>query len=203
MRTQTVDSRNNNTNLAVAGIAGGLATAGVSRMVPLTHAEHTRAFSPEVLNKIKESVAQVRADQFTRVANEAPASSKNIVDTFVASKDVILEGAKDKIDDVAKTLDGNNKTVFNQMVQSVNQVGEYANSILTKNVIKDAKKSRPVAYFAAFGAMATMTAAVLKNVVSTKKAQQDAIAISYDKKGSMVIDAPDNLALAIVLDETV
>ena len=45
-----------------------------------------------------------------------------------------------------------------------------------------------------------MTLAVLKNVIVGKKTQEQTVGISYDKEG-MIIDAPDSLSLAIVLDE--
>lgn len=77
---------------------------------------------------------------------------------------------------------------------------ESAKFTLEKEVVKNAKKSRPLAYFAAIGAAVLMTAAVVKNAVVAKKAKEEQVSISYDKEG-MIIDAPDSLALAIILDE--
>ena len=195
-----------NKNIIPAGILGGAGAALISRVAPLSHLEHNRAFSKEVLAGIKEAVAQAKVDEFTKVAREVAVDESldrmGLAFAFKHNKEAILSGAEDKIKDITKNFDEATTNAFKGLVKRVSDAGEFAKSVADHNVVKNAKKSRPAAYFAVAGAAIAMTAAIVKNAVMAKKVKDESVSISYDKEG-MIIDAPDSLALAIVLDETI
>lgn len=206
MKTQAINTteKNNTTNIIAAGVGGGAAAALATRYLPLTHGEHMEAFSKNVTEGIKSAVAAAKNKEFdSAVENFAKSESlKKVGDVFTRSKDAILSGAEDKISDAAKNLDEASKGIFKACARRVDDAGRVTETVLNHNVIKQAKKSRPAVYFAALASAAAMTVAVLRNAIHNKKVQDETIAINYDKEG-MIIDAPDSLALAIILDETV
>ena len=204
MRTQAINSaEKNNTNVIAAGAAGAGAAILATRYIPLSKAEHDEAFK-SVAGEISKHVRNAKEGEFTRIVDELALDKKLdcVSDVFVKNKDNIIDGAQEQLDDVAKNLDDNARNIFDALVSRVANYGKATENILNSNVIKQAKKSRPALYFGALAAAASMTLAVLKNVITAKKVQEQTVGISYDKEG-MIIDAPDSLALAIVLDEYV
>ena len=205
MRTQSINSaEKKNTNVIAAGVGGAAAAGVATRFIPLTHNEHLDAFTKTVRTEIKNHVNEAKGKEFDAIVQEFSKNEtfRNAGDAFVKSKDAILKGADDKIADAIKDLDDVSKVTFKTCAKRVSDVGQMTEAILNHNVIKQAKKSRPALYFAALAGAASMTMAVLSNAIHAKKVQDQTVAINYDKEG-MIIDAPDSLALAIVLDETV
>ncbi len=205
MRTQSINSaEKNNTNVIAAGVGGAAVAAVATRFIPLTHNEHLDAFTKSVRGEIKNYVNEAKGIEFDAIVEEFSKNEtfKKAGDVFVKSKEAILNGAEDEITQAAKDLDDVSKMTFRNCAKRVSDVGKATEAILNHNVIKQAKKSRPALYFAALAGAASMTMAVLSNAIHTKKVQDQAVAINYDKEG-MIIDAPDSLALAIILDETV
>lgn len=196
MKTQSVyNAENSNANIIAAGIGGASVGALASRFAPLTHNEHYDAVASQVKN--------AKINEFKSIADEIAKNKElsSLSDVFVKSEDAIVGGAKDKISDIAQNLDDNGKAALSKFVKRIEDVGHNAGTILEPGIVKQVKKSRPAFYFAIIAAATSMTAAVLKNVISAKRAQNSAVAINYDKDG-MIIDAPDNMSLAIVLDQT-
>lgn len=203
MRTQAINTtEKNNTNVIAAGVGGATAAALVSRYAPLTHNEHMDAFSKPVKSEIKTHVLDAKNQEFNAIVEEFAKNEalKKMGDTFKANKNAIIDGAEDKITDAIKDFDEVSKTTFKTYAKRVADTGNVVEAVLNHNVIKQAKKSRPAFYFAALAGAASMTLAVLKNVISAKKVQNETVTVNYDKEG-MIIDAPDSLALAIILDE--
>ena len=202
MRTQSINSaEKNNTNVIAAGIGGAGAAAVATRFLPLTKYEHDEAFRT-VAADIAQKVRLVKEEQFQSVLNEISNNKKldGLADVFAKNKDSIIDGVEENLQQAAKDLDENSKNILGSVVAKIADTGKSAEQILNNAVIKQAKKQRPVFYFAALAAAASMTLAVLKNVITAKKAQEQTVGISYDKEG-MIIDAPDSLSLAIILDE--
>ena len=202
MRTQSINNaRNNNTNVIAAGVGGATAAALVTRYIPLSKAEHDDAFKP-VAQEIQNKVLAAKNAQYERIADglQNNKALNNVRDVFIKSKDIIIEGSKETLEEASKGLDNEAKSAFNTLVKSVADSGRLVEQFENSQVIKQAKKSRPALYFAALAGAFSMTAAVLKNVISARKAQNQTVGISYDKEG-MIIDAPDSLSVAIILDE--
>ena len=201
MRTERINSANNNTNVIASGITGAAATALVSRYVPLSRAEHDTAFKT-ASQHIQDMVKSAKEAEFQQVVDNISKNKSldNVADVFVKSKDSIIQGTKEGIEQIAQNLDENAKEAFNTCVQSVADAGKLAEYAENTKVIKQAKKARPIAYFAALAGAATMSLTVLKNMITQKKVEQQTIGVTYDKEG-MIIDAPDSLSLAIILDE--
>ena len=202
MRTQSINNaRNNNTNVIAAGVGGAAAAALATRYIPLSKAEHDDAFKP-VAQAIQNKVMEAKNAQYTRIMDELQNNKtlNSVRDVFIKSKDSIIEGSKESLEQAAKELDDNAKSAFNTLAKSVTDCGRIVEHFENSQVIKQAKKSRPALYFAALAGAFSMTAAVLKNVIVARKVQNQTVGISYDKEG-MIIDAPDSLSLAIVLDE--
>ena len=201
MRTERINSANNNTNVITAGLAGATATALVSRYMPLSKAEHDNAFK-SASKIIQDTVNAAKETEFQQIVDNITNNKKldNVTDVFVKSKDSILQGAKEGIEQAAQGLDEGAKEVFDVCVKRVADVGKLTEYTENAKVIKQAKKARPIAYFAALAGAASMTLSVLKNMIDQRKVEQQTIGVTYDKEG-MIIDAPDSLSLAIILDE--
>lgn len=199
MRTHSVNNaEKNNTNVIVAGAGGAGVAALASRYFPLLHKEHE-----EVLHNIKNGVKTLKEAEFDKIAKEIAGNEvlKNAGDAFIKNRDIVIDGTEEAILGVAKTLDETTQKSFENLAERMAKFGSKANGEVSHQMIKQAKKSRPMFYFVALATAASMTLAVLKNVIVTKRAQNESVAINYDNEGSMVIDAPDNMSLAIVLDQ--
>ncbi len=202
MRTQPVNNaEKNNTNIVVAGVGGAAAAALATRYLPLTKTEHDEAFktaAAEVAKKVRE----FKENQFKTVVEDISNNQElnSLRDVFVRNKENVINNAKEQLEQAAGELDTRSKNIFRALVDRITNDGKSAENILNGNVIKQAKKQRPILYFSALAAAASMTLAVLKNVITAKQVQDQTVGISYDKEG-MIIDAPDSLSLAIILDE--
>ncbi len=202
MRTQSINSaEKNNTNVIAAGIGGASAAAFATRFIPLSKSEHDEAFKVAA-PQIMDSISKFKDEQFETILGEIKNNRKldSVTDVFVKNKDVILKDSKEQIEQAVSNLDENSKNVFYGLISQITNSTKSAEQLLNNNVIKQAKKQRPILYFAALAGAASMTLAVLKNVIMSKKVQEQTVGISYDKEG-MIIDAPDSLSLAIILDE--
>ncbi len=206
MRTQAINNttERKNTNIVVAGATGAAGAALLTRYLPLTHAEHADAFTKSVKEQISGFVKDAKNAEFDKIVDEFAKNQayQGVSDVFTKNRDNIVSGAKESLADIAKGLDDNSKGIFTNLADRVSEVGNLVENQLNHNVIKQAKKSRPAIYFAALAGAAAMTAAVVKNTIQAKQVKDQTVAISYDKQG-MLIDAPDSLSLAIILDEYV
>ncbi len=202
MRTQPINSaEKNNTNIIAAGVGGASVAALATRYLPLTKAEHDEAFKA-VAGDIAKQVRALKEEEFQSVLKEVSKNEKygHLTDVFTKNRDNIIDGVQDQLEQTAKNLDDGSKNIFISVANKIGEFGKNAQKSFDTEVIKQAKKQRPVFYFAALAGAASMTLAVLKNVIVGKKTQEQTVGISYDKEG-MIIDAPDSLSLAIVLDE--
>lgn len=202
MRTQPVNNaEKNNTNIVVAGVGGAAAAALATRYLPLTKTEHDEAFKTAAA-EIAKKVREFKENQFKTVVEDISNNQElnSLRDVFVRNKENVINNAKEQLEQAAGELDTRSKNIFRALVDRITNDGKSAENILNGNVIKQAKKQRPILYFSALAAAASMTLAVLKNVITAKQVQDQTVGISYDKEG-MIIDAPDSLSLAIILDE--
>ena len=202
MRTQPVNNaEKNNTNIVVAGVGGAAAAALATRYLPLTKTEHDEAFKTAAA-EIAKKVREFKENQFKTVVEDISNNQElnSLRDVFVRNKENVINNAKEQLEQAAGELDARSKNIFRALVDRITNDGKSAENILNGNVIKQAKKQRPILYFSALAAAASMTLAVLKNVITAKQVQDQTVGISYDKEG-MIIDAPDSLSLAIILDE--
>ena len=202
MKTQSINSaEKNNTNVIIAGAGGAAAAAVATRFIPLTKSEHDEAFKAAA-GEISRNIRALKDEKFKVILDEISNNSRfdNVTDVFVKNKEAIINNTQEQIEAATKTLDDNSKNLFNSLVTQLTDYGKSAENVLNNAVIKQAKKHRPIVYFAALAGAISMTGAVLKNVLTAKKTQEQTVGISYDKEG-MIIDAPDSLSLAIILDE--
>ncbi len=202
MRTQPLNSaEKNNTNIIAAGVGGGAAAALVTRYMPLSKAEHDDAFKT-VASQIAKHVREAKEEEFKNIVDEIANNKKldGLSDVFIFNKGSIIDGTQEQLERVASNLDENSKGIFSNLTSRISDKGKAVEKFLNADIIKQAKRQRPIFYFAALAAAASMTLAVLKNVITAKKVQEQTVGISYDKEG-MIIDAPDSLSLAIILDE--
>lgn len=195
MRTQSVNSaEKNNTNVIAAGAGGaGIATLA-SRFAPLTAAERASA--------IFEQAIQAKDNEFKIIVDEIAKNKEisSLGDIFTSNKHTLVKGNADEISKLAATMEDSSRSAFEKLAKRIQDAGQSAAEMIRPETAKGIKKSRPALYFAILVGAASMTAALVKNAITMKKVQDQTVAINYDKEG-MIIDAPDSLSLAIVLDQ--
>jgi len=170
MRVDSIGQENNTFSVAKAGVLGAAGGALVRNFAPLTTDEHDFFFNSSAVSSIEQKVKKVRMNEIEKISKEYKSGSLNVADsaydTFIKSKDIIAEAPETALDYVKNSTDAI-KDGMKTLVGRVDAVGTAKEHIEISNIKSAAKSARPLAYFAAAGALIAMSGQVLVNAFNS------------------------------------
>lgn len=158
-----------------AGAIGALGGAVVRNLAPLTTDEHNLFFNSSAVDAIKSKVKTVRINEANKIAGEIQSGalkvSKDVGDTFVRSANLIAVEPKN----ITKVLDGASSEIkqgVNALASRIDAVGAVKQHAEIHSLKSAAKAARPLAYFAAAGALIAMSGKIIANAFNSLKPKE-------------------------------